>query len=228
MPTPRAAGFTLVELLIVVAVIVIIASMAIPNLLSSRLTANESSAIGTLRTIISAQAQAQTRGAIDSDTDGIGEYLYLAELSGRVNLRGTALTLDPAAVSVSLGIVQNSAVNKAGYHFALHLPDAGGGGVAEDPTGGKAAVAAVDPNNCETFWVCYAWPVTNGQTGRRAFVINQSGDLVQSDNSVQAYSGTAVQPSADAAYVAASILGVLSVGGNPGPAQDGGNWVAVN
>ena len=39
---------------------------------------------------------------------------------------------------------------------------------------------------------CYAWPVTNGQTGRRAFVINQSGDLLQSDNAVQQYSGTAV------------------------------------
>ena len=49
-------GFTLIELLIVVAVIAIIAAIAIPALLRSRLSANESAAVGDVRTVLSAQA----------------------------------------------------------------------------------------------------------------------------------------------------------------------------
>lgn len=48
-------GFSLIELLIVVAIILIIAAIAIPNLLRSRMAANEASAIATLRSISTAQ-----------------------------------------------------------------------------------------------------------------------------------------------------------------------------
>jgi prepilin-type N-terminal cleavage/methylation domain-containing protein len=47
----NSRGFSLIELLIVVAIILIIAAIAIPNLLRSRIAANQASAVGSLRTI---------------------------------------------------------------------------------------------------------------------------------------------------------------------------------
>ena len=48
-------GFSLIELLIVVAIILIIAAIAIPNLLRARISANESSAVGAIRTLNTAE-----------------------------------------------------------------------------------------------------------------------------------------------------------------------------
>ena len=79
-------GFSLIELLIVVAIILIIAAIAIPNLLRSRMAANEASAVGSLRTI-------NTASVTYSTTYGIGYPANLTNLSPASSATSTSADL---------------------------------------------------------------------------------------------------------------------------------------
>jgi len=102
--TTRAKGFSLIELLIVVAIILIIAAIAIPNLLRSRIAANQSSAVGSLRTLNTAEITY-------SSTYGQGFSYSMAYLQP-----------DPTGNSPSAtaaGLIDNilAAGTKSGYSF---------------------------------------------------------------------------------------------------------------
>src|SRR3954449_3654857 len=87
----KQKGFSLIELLIVVAIILIIAAIAIPNLLRARISANESSAVGSVRTINTSEISYNTSFM------GIGFSAALADLAGNVACAGGAAPIQTGA-----------------------------------------------------------------------------------------------------------------------------------
>lgn len=227
MRTPtnhRESGFTLIEILIVTTVFGVLAGVAVPNLLSSRLAANEAAVIATMRAISTAQFQFQSSGELDVNRDTGFEFGTFGELSALDELRGTGTKVTRNLLST--GSAKVDAVGWAthhGFHFCLYLPDASGVGLPGMP----ANSGAIDPRLAHGFWTCLAWPVEVGTTGRRAFFVNQQGQVLQSMNTT--YSGSALVPAAGAGLIGVAEsnintqrLAVDTFG------SDGQHWLAVH
>ena len=110
----KQKGFSLIELLIVVAIILIIAAIAIPNLLRARIAANEASAVGSVRTINTAEVSYAT------SFPATGFSANLANLGG-------GATTAPSITNADLIDTVLGAGAKSGYNFTY-------GGTTGTPT----------------------------------------------------------------------------------------------
>ena len=106
-------GFSLIELLIVVAIILIIAAIAIPNLLKSKMAANEASAVESLRTIDTGET------TYSASCPNVGYSVTLVELNA-----GVICASGKGIIDNLLGAADPS--SKAGYQFT-YAPTATGG-----------------------------------------------------------------------------------------------------
>ncbi|MFM8979691.1 MAG: DUF2950 family protein [Planctomycetia bacterium] len=226
MVRTKQSGFTLIELMIVIAIIAIIAAIAIPNLLAARLSANETAAAATLRNVVSSQAQFQQGAKADQDGDGSGEYGGFIEMSGKGAGRMTAVLTPPVLGSAFQVLNAQGAVTRSGYFFKMWLPSSAGAGVAENQTTGYTTSSGVDSDRAETTWCCYAWPVNYNQTGNRTFFTNQQGDVLSIE--VSTYTGPTGGPGADAAFkTSGTITGVADLNGPGQSGQTASNWKQV-
>jgi type IV pilus assembly protein PilA len=141
-------GFSLIELLIVVAIILIIAAIAIPNLLRSKMSANEAGAVGTLKTFNSVLVQYAS--TYPGPTPPCGFPPSLTNLGPGNPATANAADLVDNVLSAS------DTPSKAGYTYSYTQPNQ-------------------DTNGCGVDYTLEARPVTFNTTGLRSFYTDQSG-----------------------------------------------------
>ena len=142
----KQKGFSLIELLIVVAIILIIAAIAIPSLLRSRMAANDSSAASTVRTINTSEVAYLTA----YPTVGYAQVLLNMGPNGTACTAAVVDSTHACLVDALVGCANATGCPKSGYNFFL---------------GGTPAVAPAPAGD----YVVSAGAITVGGTGNTDF-----------------------------------------------------------
>ena len=142
-------GFSLIELLIVVAIILIIAAIAIPNLLRSRMAANEASAVGSIRTV-------NTSSVTYSTTyPDVGYPTTLAQLAPSAAASSSAADLIDSVLAGG---------TKSGYSFTMTA----GAGASTPQTTYTVAAAPVSTSSGTRYFFSDQSGVIRGLAGAAA------------------------------------------------------------
>lgn len=182
-------GFTLIQLMVVVVIIAIILALALPSLFRSRIAANETAAIGTLKTLVTAQESYRlSMGRYATSLWELGQAKYVDELIGKgeatyqidfsssfgsypwqnCNRLHRACRADDSG-SVSIGYLEEAFQNVLAQAWFCRSTKAGYHfvvvGTGDDVRSGGAV----------TGWFAYAFPESYRETGVRGFYVDEGG-----------------------------------------------------
>jgi prepilin-type N-terminal cleavage/methylation domain-containing protein len=209
-------GFTLIELMIVIAIIAIIAAIAIPGLLSSQRASNERNASTSLKTLTSAEADFR---ANDRDWNHVNDF-WTGDVKGLYTMTSAAVsgnsnsTTDPVIKLIELSVASADADGsvvsaggecaalttfavssaKAGYWYQALITDQGYAGTAE-------MTYKLDTVGTPTMGSCHntskfgflAFPDSQS-AGKYVFIVNENNTIFRSATSGVVKTGTANPP----------------------------------
>lgn len=177
----KAAGFSIIELLIVIAIVIVIAAIAIPNLLRSKVAGNEATAIGSLRNIMSAEAAYKA-------TYNAGYTNDLSTLAGSPDNGQASCTsaqlLDAALAKNAIG----NKTEKSGYRFTF-VP-------GTEPYKPELPIPAGCSVGKADGYAIQADPIDPGMSGKRHFCADASGAIRFDTNREIDVTGATCSPSA--------------------------------
>src|ERR1700744_4350184 len=145
----RQRGFTLMELLIVMSIMIILMLIAIPNFISMKASADETSAMQSLRAIYQAQIQYQT------------SYPANGFVCSLATLGGNSSSGPPTATEAQVLVGDLAAGQKSGYTFNII----------------NCSKVTVNNQDMYTSYEATAVPQSVGKTGHKGFCIDPAGEI---------------------------------------------------